>query len=545
MIDNKNTIQGKIIDVVNERIYNGVLTIENQKIRSIKEVDKEFANYILPGLIDAHVHIESSMLVPSEFAKLAVRNGTVATVSDPHEIANVMGIEGVKFMIENASSVPFKFYFGAPSCVPATNFETSGCKLLSKDVFELLKNDNIYYLSEMMNFPGVISEDEEVLRKIKYALQLNKPIDGHAPGLTGEQLIKYAKAGITTDHESSCLDEAIEKIKLGIKLLIREGSAAKNFTALYKAIDMYPEQTMLCTDDAHPHDLLKGHINTLIKKGINYDVNFFNLIKAATLNPIKHYNLDVGLLQKGDKADFIVVEDLKNLNILKTYINGQLVFDKGKVLFNSGQTKNINNFKCKDINEDDIKVPVLSEAVNVIEAIDGELYTNKIVYTHKSKNKFLESNTKDDILKIVVLNRYNTSSKPIVGFIKNFNLKNGAIATSIAHDSHNIIAVGVSDTDIIKAINIIISNKGGIAVINENNSLNIQLEIAGIMTSKNGEQIATKYTKLEKEVFKMGTKLKAPFMTLSFMALLVIPEIKIGDKCLFDVQKFVPISLFV
>ena len=545
MKNTKITVAGKIVDIFTDSIYNGEITIENGKIIEINKTENEYSRFIMPGFVDAHVHIESSMLVPSEFAKLAVRQGTVATVSDPHEIANVLGMKGVEFMIKNGESVPFKFYFGAPSCVPATPFETSGAVLNSKDVRTLLKNEKIHYLSEVMNFPGVIYDDEEMFEKINSAIQLNKQIDGHAPGLSGNDLKKYAAAGITTDHESSSLDEAIEKIKLGIKLLIREGSAAKNFTALYKAIDLFPKDVMLCTDDSHPNDLILGHINSLIKKGILFDVNMFNLIRAATLNPIKHYNLDVGLLQIGDPADFIVLEDLRNFKISQTYINGNLVFDNGTVLINSYMPLSLNNFNCSQINESQIQVNAKSNFINVIEACDGELLTKKIISKVKAVDGFIKSNTKKDILKIVVLNRYSKTSKPVVGFINGFRLKKGAIASSIAHDSHNIIAVGVSDKDIVNAINTLIRNKGGIVVANDDKIESIVLEVAGLMTNKNGILVAEKYKELNKVVKKLGTKLNSPFMTLSFMALLVIPELKIGDKGLFDVEIFKLIDLFV
>ena len=531
-------IRGKIVDVINKSIYNGEVVIEGDNIKEINKVNKDFPNYIMPGLIDAHIHIESSMLIPSEFAKIAVRHGTVATVSDPHEIANVLGNKGIEFMLQNAETVPFKFYFGAPSCVPATMYETSGATITANDILKLLKKDNIHYLAEVMNYPGVIYDDQEVHDKIKYAIILNKPIDGHAPGLTGDELAKYASAGITTDHESFTLDEAIEKIELGMKLLIREGSAAKNFTALYKAINLYPSEVMLCTDDSHPDDLLIGHINTLIKRALRFDVQLFNVLRAATLNPIKHYNLDVGLLQEGDPADFIIVDDFKTFNIKQTYINGQLVFDNGTVLINAKNTNIINNFKCQPVQEMDIRISANSDKINVIEAIDGELITNKLVIKPRVFNGFIESDTKRDILKIVVVNRYTKISKIQVGFIRNFNLTKGAIASSIAHDSHNIIAVGTSDKDITTAINTLIENKGGIAVVDGQKVECLKLEIAGIMSNKDGEYVAKKYKELDLAAKKLGCKLSSPFMTLSFMALLVIPKLKIGDKGLFDVEQF-------
>jgi len=538
-------IEGKIVDVVSKTIFNGRITIKDGKIISVKKNDIDYTEYILPGFVDAHVHIESSMLIPSEFAKLAVRHGTVATVSDPHEIANVVGEKGVEFMIADGKKTPFKFFFGAPSCVPATFFETSGAVLDSEKVKKMLDNKDIYFLAEMMNFPGVIYGDIDIWDKINYANKLGKPIDGHAPTLQGNDLKKYAEANITTDHESSTLKEAVEKIKLGIKLQIREGSAAKNFTALYKAIDLYPNDVMLCSDDLHPDDLAKGHINLLIKRGLNYDVNFFNILKTATYNPIKHYNLDVGLLQKGDSADFIVVEDLKSLKIKETYIRGELVYDGENVFIEAKNTVKINKFNCNKITEKDIIVKAEGTKINVIEAYDGELTTKKVELNAKIVDGNAISNPKKDILKIVVLNRYSKKSKPMIGFIRGFNLKKGAIASTIAHDSHNIIAVGTSDKDITAAINTLCDAKGGI-VVAENEKIDIlPLNIAGIMSDEVGEVVVGKYKELNKKAKKLGTKFNSPFMTLAFMALLVIPEIKIGDKGLFDVTEFSPISLFV
>jgi adenine deaminase len=541
-------IEGNIVDVVNKTTFKGIISVVNGKITKIETIDNKCSVdefFILPGLIDAHIHIESSMLSPSEFSKIAVRHGTVATVSDPHEIANVMGIEGVNYMIRNGKQVPFKFYFGAPSCVPATDFETSGAVLNSEEI-EILINDNgIKYLSEMMNFPGVIYDDVEVWKKINVAKKYQIPIDGHAPGLAGDKLIKYASAGITTDHESFTLDEAVEKIKLGIKLQIREGSAAKNFDALYKAIDLYPDDIMLCSDDLHPDELMSGHINKLVARALSKGLNTYNVLRAATFNPVRHYNLNVGMLQVGDPADFIVVDSLPKMNVLQTYIDGELVFDKGKCLIETIKTEVINKFDCNYITENDIQIENINKKINVIQAIDDELITKKIVVSPKIKNNLLVPDFENDILKIIVLNRYQRNTKPTVGFINGFNLKSGAFASSIAHDSHNIIAVGTSDFEIVKAVNRLIELKGGIVLSDNDKIFDLQLNIGGIMSDKSGIEVADKYKFLNQKAKELGCKLKAPFMTLSFMALLVIPDFKIGDKCLFDVTQFKPISLFV
>lgn len=540
-------IEANIVDVLGRKIFKGVVSFENGIIINLEERnDINSSVFILPGLINSHVHIESSMLTPLEFSRLAVRKGTVAVVSDPHEIANVLGRAGVEFMIENAKLSPMKFYFGAPSCVPATYFETSGFVLDSTDIDELLLRDNIYFLSEMMNFPGVIFEDKEVLDKIESAKKYGKPTDGHAPGLSGESLIKYADAGITTDHESSNVFEAEEKIKLGIKLQIREGSAAKNFDSLYTLIDKYPNDVMLCTDDSHPDDLIEKHIDELIRRGISKGVDFFNLISAATLNPVKHYNLNVGLLQQNDTADFIIVDNLSDFNVLETYINGQKVFANNTVNIKNIASLEINNFKRTSISVDDICIESKNNnSCRVIEAFDGELLTKEIVTEINEINGKLVSNIENDILKIVVVNRYDNSAKPSVGFIKGFGLKTGALAESIAHDSHNIISVGVDDESIVKAINEVIFHKGGIAAFNGKKTFSLPLNIAGLMTNQDGFEVAEIYKNLNSVAKEMGSVLKSPFMTLSFMALLVIPDLKLGDKGLFKINDYNFVDLFV
>lgn len=531
-------VEGNIVDVVKREIVKGKLFIENGEIKEIVPCGTSNPQYILPGLIDAHVHIESSMLVPSEFAKVAVRHGTVATVSDPHEIANVLGVDGVKFMIENSKKTPFKIFWGAPSCVPATDFETSGFRIDSNEIRKLLSSEDIYYLSEVMNYPGVIFQDPEVMGKIEASVKFNKPIDGHAPGIVGEQLEKYARAGITTDHECFTKEEALEKIKNGITIQIREGSAAKNFDSLFELIDEFPDKVMLCSDDLHPDDLLKGHINLLIKKGIDKELDFFNVLRAATVNPVKHYNLNVGLLQEGDAADFILVDNLEEFNIKETFINGIRVFDGKKSLIDYKETSAANNFHCSPISEKDIEVEAISgQHINVIEVIDKELITKSITLPVFVQNGKAISNINEDILKIVVVNRYR-KSKPQVGFIKNFGLRKGALGSCIAHDSHNIIAVGCSDGEIVKVVNEIITNKGGIAICNNNQMDSLELEIAGIMTSKDASVVAKKYESISKKAKELGSPLTSPLMTLSFMALLVIPSLKIGDKGLFDGEKF-------
>ena len=541
---NSFKISGKLVDVVSRRIYDAQISVVDGKIAEIVESEKEYENYILPGFVDSHVHIESSMLIPTGFARAAVKNGTVATVSDPHEIANVMGVDGVKYMIENGKRSVFKFYFGAPSCVPATPFETSGALIDSNAIKDLMNNPDIYFLAEMMNFPGVIYNDDEVLRKIKYAHESGKPVDGHAPGLCGEGLDKYAAQKITTDHECTNVDEAIAKIEKGIKIQIREGSAAKDFENLFPLLLSHPKQVMFCTDDCHPDDLVKGHINKTVSRAIKKGADIFDVLAAATINPKEHYNLNTGLLQIGDPADMAVVSNLKDFDVIKTFIDGNLVFNEGNVLLDIYQEKAINNFNCKKLNTTDIGVSVKGEKMQIIVAKDGDLLTGKEIVRPKIENNFVVSDLERDILKIVVLNRY-VDSKPQVGFIKNFNLKQGAIAGSIAHDSHNIIAIGTNDHDIVNAINRVIDNTGGIVAVSGILYKDLKLDVAGLMSTGEAEDVAKQYHEVHNMAKKFGSKLTAPFMTMAFMALLVIPELKIGDKGLFDVSKFDFTSLFI
>ncbi|MBP7496607.1 MAG: adenine deaminase [Bacteroidales bacterium] len=544
-MNNKTTIiSGNIIDIINKKIFKGEIIIVNNKISKITEKEVNDNTYILPGLIDAHIHIESSMLLPSEFAKVAALHGTVATISDPHEIANVLGTNGVLFMINNGKSVPFKFYFGAPSCVPATTFETSGYSITAEEIEKLLKMDDILYLSEMMNFPGVIFKDKEIIAKLALAKKYNKPVDGHAPGLIGENADIYINSGITTDHECFDYNEAEEKILKGMKILIREGSAAKNFDSLFPLIDKYPDNVMLCSDDKHPDDLIKGHINLLIKKALDKNLDLFNILRACTLNPVRHYGLDTGLLQEGDSADLIIIDNLKNFNILSTYINGELVADKGKSLIQTSINEIPNNFNCKKIKLNDIEIKAESQIINCIEVIEGQLITKALQVKALITDNKVISDIQNDILKIIVLNRYKPA-KPAIAFIKNFGIKQGAIASAVAHDSHNIIAVGASDSDLIKVINLLIENKGGIAYIDNSTQLILPLKVGGIMSTDNAYLVAEKYKAIEQKAKEAGSKLKAPLMTLSFMALLVIPELKLSDKGLFDTNKFTLTNLFI
>ena len=530
-------VKGNIVDILNKRIFKGEVVIENGYISAIREVNHEVENYILPGFVDAHIHIESSMVVPSEFAKIAVLHGTVATVSDPHEIANVLGVQGVDFMIENGKKVPLKFNFGAPSCVPATSFESAGAVINADDIKLMMENPDINYLAEMMNYPGVLFDDEEVLQKIEHAKNNNKPIDGHAPGLRGDDVTKYIAAGISTDHECFRYDEALEKLQKGMKILIREGSAAKNFEAL---IDLLPEHynnMMFCSDDKHPDDLLLGHINQLCERAVAKGIDVFKVLQAACVNPVKHYNLEVGLLQVGDPADFILVDNLKEFNVLETYINGELVAKNGKSFVKSVPFEVLNNFNTDIKKVADFRLASSSKKIRVIEALDGELVTNQIAADSLIVDGNLVSNTATDILKMTVVNRYENST-PSIAFIKNFGIKEGAIASSVGHDSHNIIAIGVSDEAICKAVNLIIENKGGVCAVTKTTEKVVALPVAGIMSDQPAEIIGNAYAALDAMAKEMGSTLRAPYMSLSFMALLVIPSLKLSDKGLFDGNTF-------
>jgi adenine deaminase len=531
------TLSGNIVDVVAGRIFQGEVTISDGKILEIKEKAVSGGDYILPGLVDAHIHIESSMLVPSEFARLAVVQGTVATVSDPHEIANVLGVEGIEFMIANGKKVPFKFYFGASSCVPATPFETAGAVLGTDEIELLLKNPEVKYLSEMMNFPGVLSRDPEVMAKLEIAHRYGKPVDGHAPGLMGEDARNYIDAGITTDHECFMLEEGRDKIRYGMKVLIREGSAACNFDDLAPLIAENPGMVMFCSDDRHPDDLARRHMNDLVRRAIGLGYDPIDVVRCCTLNPARHYNLETGLLQPGDPADMLVVDNLSDFRILQTYIDGILVASEGKTLLESVAEATPNKFHAREIKAEEIMTVPSGTKVKVIEALEGQLITHELDESVMRPGIPFESDLSSDILKIVVLNRYKPAA-PAVAFIRNFGLKEGAMASTVAHDSHNIIAVGTSDQEITTAINALIAVKGGVCCTRGSEIHLLPLPVAGLMSNLDGFMVATEYERLTHFAGKLGCTLRSPFMTLSFMALLVIPDLKLSDKGLFDGRSF-------
>jgi adenine deaminase len=548
------TITGLLTDVFNRKIYPARVDVRDGQIRSIEEIPQtelQSSQHIIPGFIDSHVHIESSMLIPAEFARIAVTHGTVATVSDPHEIANVCGVDGVDYMINNGKTVPFKFYFGAPSCVPATAFETAGAAVDAGAVEKLLRKEEIKYLSEMMNFPGVLSGDEEVMRKIRAAHRLAKPVDGHAPGLRGDEARRYIQSGISTDHECFTAAEALDKLSYGMKIIIREGSAAKNFEALIDLLHDHSDNMMFCSDDKHPDSLVKAHINDLCARAVAKGIDVFKVLNAACVNPVLHYKLDVGLLRIDDRADFIVVKDLKDFIVDQTYIDGALVAENGRSKIGTGDikqkgTRRINNFHCQKKSPQDFEVLVSPEyrqltgnRLPVIEVIDGQLITNRIDVSPKIANGRIVSDHENDILKIVVVNRYTESVSSIAkGFIKNMGLKEGALASSVAHDSHNIVAVGVDDESLCKAVNLVIASKGGISCVSDSAEMTVELPVAGLMSDEDGYAVADAYTAIDAMAKSLGSTLSAPFMSLSFMALLVIPHLKLSDLGLFDGDRF-------
>ena len=533
------TISGKIVDVVSGNIIKGEITINNGRIVSITPTDEADEQYLIPGFIDSHIHIESSMLVPSEFARYAVIHGTIGCMADPHEIANVLGIDGINFMIENGLQTPFHFYFGAPSCVPATEFETSGAIIDAVDISLLMSRPDIYFLGEMMNFPGVIFKDDQVIKKLAAAHLQNKPVDGHAPGLVGDNMIQYVAAGITTDHEAHTLPEAEDKIKQGMKILIRNGSATTSFKELLPLLQTHPEDVMFCSDDKHPDELMNGHINKMVIHAVAKGYPLMNVLRAVSLNPVKHYNLPTGLLQTNDSADFLIVDNLKDFNVKSTYINGTEVARNGECLFSRPEKiATPNNFHAVPLKKEDIAVKAERNKMKIMEAFDKQLLTSASkMDVIKTGDSNVATDPENDILKIVVYNRY-VPSPPAIAFIHGFGLKQGAIASTVAHDSHNLVAVGTTDEDILDAINELIQLKGGIAVANNGVIKKLALPVAGLMSNLPGEEVSTAYQKLNKAVHELGSHLKAPFMTLSFMSLLVIPDLKLSDKGLFDGTNF-------
>ena len=546
-------ITANILNLFDQTIYYGTLTVANGRIAEIHRLGPERAGepYILPGFVDAHVHIESSLLTPPQFARLAVVHGTVATVSDPHEIGNVLGVDGVHYMIREAQRVPFKFMFGAPSCVPATPFETAGATIGVRDVRNLLMLKEIGYLAEMMNFPGVLHQDPDVMAKIALAQAFNKPVDGHAPGLTGDEAQRYIDAGISTDHECFTYEEGLDKARRGMHILIREGSAARNFDALIPLLAEFPAQIMFCSDDKHPDTLMVGHINQLVVRALAAGHSVWQVLRAACLNPVLHYRLPVGLLREGDPADYIMVDNLQTFQIRQTVINGEVVAESGHSTIPDLRSEHVNQFTCSPKKPHDFSVTFAAEgemyqerSIRVIEALDGQLITNELHLEPKLDGKQIVPDVERDILKLVVVNRYQ-DAPPAVAFIENFGLKHGALASSVGHDSHNITAVGCDDDSLCRAINLVIESKGGLAAVSGFGEAHLlPLPVAGLMTDADGYEVAAQYAAFDRFAKQeLGSTLAAPFMTLSFMALLVIPTLKLSDKGLFDGKRFAFVAL--
>ena len=533
MNSNTKSVSGQIVDIINRTISGGTVFILNGRIDHIEKNSRTDGPYILPGFTDAHIHIESSMLVPYEFARLALPHGTISTVSDPHEIANVSGVEGVKYMLENARDARLKFHFGAPSCVPATGFETAGAEIDSQAIEELMARDDIFYLSEMMNYPGVLFKDPEVMRKLEVARLSGKPIDGHAPGLRGEEARLYASHGITTDHECFTLEEALDKISCGMKILIREGSAARNYDALHPLLGTHPKSCMLCSDDMHPDELMLGHINRLVARSIALGYDLFDVLEAACVHPVMHYSLRSGLLREGDPADFIVVNNLVDFVVQNTFIDGECVAENGRCTIPDKTHSIINRFADRQIKPSDFQLKAEGTNIRVIDAHDGQLVTSESIQPALIENGLALPDPARDILKIAVVNRYN-EAPPATAFIRNFGIRRGAIASSVAHDSHNIIVVGTDDRFLAEAVNLVMENKGGLSAVDDSNSMALGLPVAGLMSNLDGQSVGRAYAEIDRKAKEMGSSLRAPFMSLSFMALLVIPQLKLSDKGLFD-----------
>ena len=539
-------ITGMVADCFNQTIHPAEISVIDGRIADIRRLPESElpagSPVVIPGFVDAHIHIESSMLVPSAFARMAVVHGTVATVSDPHEIANVCGLEGIDFMIEDGRRTPFKFNFGAPSCVPATIFETAGASIDATDVARLLDRPEIRYLSEMMNFPGALHGDPEVLKKIEAAKERNKPVDGHAPGLRGEDARRYIARGISTDHECFTAEEALDKLAAGMKILIREGSAARNFDALAPLLHEHSAMMMFCSDDKHPDSLAEGHIDQLCARAAGLGVDPFKILQVACVNPVLHYRLDVGLLRIGDPADFILVDDLQSFRVRETWIDGQCVAREGRSLIDQihiPKDSIVNRFDCQPVTSDDLRVSIDVSEWNlpVIEARDGQLITGSLHLQPRKDGADWNSDAENDVLKIVVVNRYHPA--PVArAFIRGFGTKRGALASSVAHDSHNIVAVGVDDASIAQAVNLVIRERGGVSCVDGDREEVLPLPVGGLMSIDDGYAVAAAYTRIDKMAKEAGSTLASPFMTLSFMALLVIPSLKLSDLGLFDGDAF-------
>jgi len=539
------TKTGTIVDIEHRRLFHGTITVQNSHITKIVEDGKTGGPYILPGFIDSHIHIESTMLPPRECSRIASIHGTVGLVADPHEIANVLGMHGMRYMIREAKKAAIGIFFAAPSCVPATPFETAGGEITTKNIETLCQNPSVVALGEMMNYHGVINHDPIVLAKIRSALLYGKPVDGHAPHVTGTNLTTYCHAGITTDHECETIAEAQEKLRHGMHILIREGSAAKNFDSLSPLFLTQKDHLMFASDDKHPDALQNGHINELVSAAVRRGYDLFRVLRAACITPINHYHLPIGTIQIGNPADFIVVKDLHSFHVLETWYHGRCVARNGTSLLPYKKSPTPNMWHPRNVTEQDFLLKPDKPCVRVIGVTDGSLITKNEHYPVQTKNGFLASDPKNNILFLTVINRYQ-KKKPAIAMVRGCGNLHGAIATSVAHDSHNIIAVGDSPKTLTRAINTVIRIHGGMAVVDEKKVRGfLPLPIAGLMSALSYQKTAHVYKTIETEAKKIGSTLASPFMTLSFLALLVIPELKLSDKGLFDGTTFSFTNLFI
>lgn len=542
--ENSGRLNANLVDIDGRRIHAAEIVWDAGVLTAITDLGdaREDWPYLTPGFVDAHIHLESSLLPPAEFARLAVRHGTVATVSDPHEIANVLGIEGVRWMIDNVNQTPFHVLLGAPSCVPATPFETAGAVIEAHEVEELLDTPGVGYLSEVMNFPGVLAREPHLMAKLAAAASRHVPVDGHAPGLEGQMAADYAAAGIHTDHECATLAEAEHKLAQGMRILIREGSAARNFEALHPLISRYPGQVMFCSDDRHPDDLSQGHINQLARRAVAHGHDVFDVLAAACLTPRRHYPLAIGELRIGDAMNAALLTDLRDFRVQATWLNGVLSAEDGETRLSRYPCRPVNRFNAARVNADMLSIPadsgLASARCRIIAAEDGQLLTRTEISELPVKDGSVLPSVREDALLLAVVNRYQPAL-PAVALIRGFRLQSGALASSVAHDSHNIVAVGCDADSLARAINMVIDAKGGLALVHADHADILPLPLAGLMSDAEGDAVAAHYSALTHQArIRLGCPLRAPFMTLSFMALLVIPELKLSDRGLFDGKRF-------
>ncbi len=546
----------QIINVFSGEIIPGEMAISDGLIVGFgqyeaKKVEDLNGRYVAPGFIDGHVHIESSMACISEFARAVVVHGTTTVAADPHEIANVLGLSGIEYMLQSAEEQPMNIYFTLPSCVPATDMETAGARLTAEDLKPFLNKDRIIALAEMMNFPGVIYRDPDVLAKISAARQQKKPIDGHAPGLEGPQLYAYISAGIQSDHECTTEHEAIEKLRSGMHIMIRQGTCAKNLQTLLPAVNEKTARRMMwCSDDRHPHDLIaEGHIDSIVYEAIQSGLDPILAIQMATLNPAEYFNLDhLGALAPGRQADLVVFSDLKKPVIEKVYSRGILIAENGKILptIQIPSAASVPPSMHVDLQKIDFAIPADKKQIRVIEIVPEQVITHQRIEEITVKNKQAVSDPSKDLLKMAVVERHSGSGNIGKGFVKGLGLKHGALASSVAHDSHNIIVVGTTDEDMRAALEAVVKMGGGLAAVSDARvRAELALPIAGLMSLEPVQRVRDQLDKLIEATHDMGTPLKDPFMTLSFLALPVIPELKLTDIGLVDVNKFEVVPLFV